>query len=282
MCDNNRLCRIYKSLSDVLTHSVAEWTPSILIDYCRRAIVHSATVVNSGLLPSGTADKLSIEALNCAIDMIAWLMQWFDHFEAGENAECNRVAVTEVVEKLELIVVAVKPLVRCQVSLHSRLQPLISCLDALRTLLNTHHLALEGKVRQVALIEEVLAMVSSPTVSTSSGNWFDIRTFPKLTNGALKICSLNAGLGILWKFFPHIRQNLQPSKPLSRELGIVLNAEEQTSLVGVKKALNEYHDEPDYEEDSQGGIAAEAARHLIEDLGKECGSSFYSKSPRFT
>ena len=95
-----------------------------------------------------------------------------------------------------------------------------------------------------------------------------------MTNGELKICSLNAGLGILWKLFPHIRQNLQPSKPLSRELRIVLDAEEQTSLVGVKKALFEYHDEPDYEENSKGGIAAEAARHLVEDLGKECGQQF--------
>ena len=188
--------------------------------------------------------------------------------------EGRRVAVTQVVGRIEKIVIAINSLVRCQVNLQSRLPPLISCLKSLRTQINSdHHLTndLEDnvRVRHTTLIDEVLGLVKP-----GPRKWFDIRAFPKLTNGGLKICSLNAGFGVLLRSFPDIRQNLQPGKPLSREVELVLDAEEKTSLVGVKKALHEYYSEPDYWEESKGGIAAEVVRHLIEALGDECGQQF--------
>ena len=160
--------------------------------------------------------------------------------------EGRRAAVTQVVGRIEKIVIAINSLVRCQVNLQSRLPPLISCLKSLRTQINSdHHLTndLEDnvRVRHTTLIDEVLGLVKP-----GPRKWFDIRAFPKLTNGGLKICSLNAGFGVLLRSFPDIRQNLQPGKPLSREIELVLDAEEKTSLVGVKKALHEYYGEPDY------------------------------------
>ena len=53
-----------------------------------------------------------MEALNCAIGMIAQLMKWFNEANNEGGEEGRRVAVTQVVGRIEKIVIAIKPLVR--------------------------------------------------------------------------------------------------------------------------------------------------------------------------
>ena len=101
--------------------------------------------------------------------------------------EGRRVAVTQVVGRIEKIVIAINSLVRCQVNLQSRLPPLISCLKSLRTQINSdHHLTndLEDnvRVRHTTLIDEVLGLVKP-----GPRKWFDIRAFPKLTNALVNL-----------------------------------------------------------------------------------------------
>ena len=266
VCDDDRLIKIYKSILAVLEYRHDGAAPPILFDYYQSAIVSGSTIVNSGFLTPGKAENLSIVAINSAIDVLVEYMKVFDHIEAKKVGDRNRPAAIEFFRSLETVIVAVKSLVG-GVNQNPCLQALVSCFAALRTYFKNPHLAsfLEERAKQVALIEDVLAAVRS------GKDWFDIGTFPKLRNGDLKICSLNASLGVVLKVVPQIRQKLNFSKPLSREVGMVLDAGEPTSLIGVKKALLEYEPICDYVEGSQGGIAAEAAKHIIEGLGQEYG-----------
>ena len=168
-------------------------------------------------------------------------------------------------EELHNLVVGVRPMLRRLGSRH----PLISKVKDLKILLVNNALTvnLEEKENCVALLEEFLLTEANTDIAA---------TAPKLTNGEKKICSLNAAFLFLLKIFPDISKNIKSSKPLSREIELVLNAAEETSLVGLKRALCAYHEEePDYQEKSTGGMAAEAVKHLVEDFSRECGQPDY-------
>ena len=53
-------------------------------------------------MPSGAAEKLAMEAVNCAIGMIAQLMNWCNEANnEGGREEGRRVAVTQVVGRID-------------------------------------------------------------------------------------------------------------------------------------------------------------------------------------
>ena len=61
-----------------------------------------------------------MEAVNCAIGMIAQLMNWCNEANNEGGEEGRRVAVTQVVGRIEKIVIAIN-------SLHYAVSPLEKC-----------------------------------------------------------------------------------------------------------------------------------------------------------
>ena len=266
LCDDARLHTICKSLSTVFTHRMDEGRTSVIFRLCCRAISHSAAVVDSGILSAEAAQAISIQSADTATKIIGVTIRWFGWYGVNNDVteEERMEVVATVVEELHNLLVRVRPMLRRLGSLH----PLISKMKDLKNLLVNNALTdnLEEKESCIALLDEVLSLGCSD----------DIYTVPKLTNGEKKICSLNAAFALFLKIFPDIRKNIKSTEPLSREIELVLNAAEETSLVGLKGALCAYHEEePDYQEKSTGGMAAEAVKHLVEDFSRECGQPDY-------
>ena len=112
---------------------------------------------------------------------------------------------------------------------------------------------------------------------------FTVGVIPKLTNGSLKICSLNSAFVVLLRAHPDIGNMISNAKQqegtdrgqkrLVLEVEAVLASQRPTDLQGVKRCLYERHqNEESYRERStEGGYAVEALRHMLEDLYQECG-----------
>ena len=112
---------------------------------------------------------------------------------------------------------------------------------------------------------------------------FKVDVVPKLTNGSLKICSLNSSFVVLLRAHPDIVKMINNAKQrqgrdegqrkLFLEIEAVLTSKQPTNLLGVKRFLHEHHqNEESYSEGStEGGYAVDALRHMLEDLHQECG-----------
>ena len=241
---------------------------SIIVVLYRRAIAHTADLINKGILTVEVERVITSQAADTATRTIGEIMRWFGWYGVNKGditEEESKETVAAVMEELHNLVVGVRPMLRRLGSRH----PLISKVKDLKILLVNNALTvnLEEKENCVALLEEFLLTEANTDIAA---------TAPKLTNGEKKICSLNAAFHFLLKIFPDISKNIKSSKPLSREIELVLNAAEETSLVGLKRALCAYHEEePDYQEKSTGGMAAEAVKHLVEDFSRECGQPDY-------
>ena len=223
LCDDARLHTICKSLSTVFTHRMDEGRTSVIFRLCCRAISHSAAVVDSGILSAEAAQAISIQSADTATKIIGVTIRWFGWYGVNNDVteEERMEVVATVVEELHNLLVRVRPMLRRLGSLH----PLISKMKDLKNLLVNNALTdnLEEKESCIALLDEVLSLGFSD----------DIYTVPKLTNGEKKICSLNAAFALFLKIFPDIRKNIKSTEPLSREIELVLNAAEETSLVLV-------------------------------------------------
>ena len=112
---------------------------------------------------------------------------------------------------------------------------------------------------------------------------FSVDVIPKLTNGSLKICSLNSSFVVLLRAHPDIVNMINNAKQregtdegrrkLVLEFEALLASTQATNLLGVKRFLHERHpDEESYSEGStKGGYAVEALCHMLEDFHQECG-----------
>ena len=121
-------------------------------------------------------------------------------------------------------------------------------------------------------------------IVTGQPSVFTVGVVPKLTNGSLKICSLNSAIVVLLRAHPDIGNIISNAKQqhgtdgeqkkLVLEIEAVLASQQPTNLLGVKKCLSERHqNEESYSEGStEGGYAVDALRHMLEDLHQECGS----------
>ena len=175
----------------------------------------------------------------------------------NDTEEEKKETVAAVVGELQNLVAGIGPMLRHLGTQH----PLISKLKDLKS-----HLVNNALTANLVENENCIALLDKSLTRSN------IAIAPKLTNGEKKICSLNAAFALFLNIFPYISDSIKSNKPLSREIELVLNADEETSLVGLKRVLCAYHaEEPDYREESTGGMAAEAVKHLVEDFSRECG-----------
>ena len=241
--DDECLRSICEKILSVLSGSDGKL--STVYHYHCRAIQYGGIIVAGNFLSAEEAETLSLHAMDRANIAMKGLMKWFDEADEGSNE-----TVVAIVGELDKLAEAVTPFLRHQVDQH----PLNTTLTNFKTLMDNHTRTafLRDNGRRSALPDE------------------EGIQFLKLKNGENKICFINAGFGIFLKLFPDIRERMKPDKPLSRELEIVFNSKGETSLTGVKKVLHAYHpEERDYEENSKGGVAAEALKHLVEVFSRE-------------
>ena len=164
---------------------------SIIVVLYRRAIAHSADLINTGILAVEMERAITSQAADTASRTIGEIMRWFGWYAVNKGditeEECKE-AVAAVIEELHNLVVGVRPMLRRLGSRH----PLISKVTDLKTLLVNNALTvnLEEKEICVALLEEFLLTEANTDIAA---------TAPKLTNGEKKICSLNAAFPFLLK-----------------------------------------------------------------------------------
>ena len=262
--DENWQQTVLHLISMVLRHkATGETRVTRVYDLQIQGIEIGAALVKSASLPPSAVKELSNEAMDCANDILAWTFRCFDWYKTNtEDSDEDRsndvaIAVAAVHRMIDLS----RPF------LESCLHPVISRIRDFKHILVDDALTanLEDREEYISLIQEVLG-------KRGAADHFDIEKVPKFINGNLKICWLNAAFGLFHRIFPDIREEGQTEKPLCKEIQMVLDSTQATNLLGVKGALHAKHkEEPDYREGSQGGVAAEALKNMVQDFCEEVG-----------
>ena len=101
---------------------------------------------------------------------------------------------------------------------------------------------------------------------------------PRLVNGPLKICALNASFLVFLRHYPDIlatiRRRRVPVDSLAHQIQKVINSRDMngTDLLGVKNVLFKNHPGTvAYQPGETGGYAVESIEHLLVDFVKEVG-----------